>query len=241
MNRIPFILIMTLFILAALPAAAQEVTQEPASELAEVFVDTTVQTAESTVGVLEGFFERLTRVPDSAVMRVLMVIGGVILLIAGWRIYDFIILVAGFLIGAAVASSLVVSDNTLLMVAVPLIGGLIGAALSFIVYRVAVFVIGAYVGVVITNALAAALALAPVSPLVLLVGGLVGGLIFIGLSFELLVLLSALVGAQLLATGLGLELIWVVIFALVGIVVQLILTRTTRYEFRRRPQRFVRT
>ncbi len=243
MNTTKWIVITLLMLLMVImPAAAQDTTQEPASDLAEAVVDTTVQTAETTVNSLEGFFDRLTRLPDSPVMRVLMVIGGVILLLAGWRIYDFIIIVAGFLIGASVASSLIATENTLLMVAIPLIGGLIGAGLSFIVYNAAVFIIGAYIGVVITNAIAIALSLTPLSPLILLVGGVIGGIIFIGLSFELLVLLSAVAGAQLLAAGLGLGLLWVVIFALVGIVIQLALTRATNYEFRRRPQRrLVRT
>jgi len=234
--------ILALLLLAtfAIPAAAQDVTQEPADDIAETVVDVTVQTAESTAGVLEGFFERLTTPPDSAVMRILMVVGGVILLVAGWRIYDFIILIAGFLIGASVASSMIVTDNELLMVALPLIGGLIGAALSVFVYNAAVFVIGAYVGVIVTSALASALSLAPVSPLVLLIGGLIGGLIFIGLSFELLVLLSALAGAQLLATGLGLGLVWVIVFAVIGVVLQLGLIRVSNYEFRRRPARVYR-
>ena len=43
---------------------------------------------------------------------------------------------------ASIAASLVATDNQLLMIALPLIGGLIGAALSVFVYHVAVFVIG---------------------------------------------------------------------------------------------------
>lgn len=244
MNKFVGILFIVLLLAFVIPATAQEVaTPQPtadAADVADAVVDATVQTAQTTVGTLEGFFNRLTSVPDSAVMRILMIVGGVILLVAGWRIYDFIILIAGFLIGASVAASLVSTDNTLLMVALPLVGGLIGAALSVMLYSVAVFIIGAYVGVVITSAVAAALSLTPVSSLVLLIGGLVGGLIFLGLSFELLVLLSALAGAQLLASGLGLGLVWVIVFAVVGIVAQLGLIRMSNYEFRRRPTRVYR-
>jgi hypothetical protein len=62
----------------------------------------------------------------------------------------------------------------------------------------------------------------------------IGGAVLIGLSFELLVVLSALVGAQMLTRGLGLDAIWTLIFAAVGIIVQIGLVRAYKYDFRRR-------
>lgn len=176
----------------------------------------------------------MTQAPKSELGRILLVVGGVLLLIAGWRIYDFIIVVAGFLIGALIAGSLVTTDNTFISLGVFLVGGLIGALLSAILYYVAVFMIGAYLGISLTGALANALSLAPVSPLALLVGGLIGGLVLIGLSFEFLVLVSALVGAQMLTLGFGLNVVWTLIFAVVGVIVQLGLLRVYHYDFRRR-------
>ena len=73
--------------------------------------------------------------------------------------------------------------------------------------------------------------------LILLIGAVVGGLLLIGLSFEFLVLLSSLVGAQMLALGLGLPLIWTLIFAIIGMIVQFMLMRRFNYSFRRRPRR----
>jgi hypothetical protein len=231
------------------PVAAQTVaTPQPivptlnADTTAQQIINTATTTTQNTVDTIEGFFERLTRTPESTALRVLMVIGGVILLFAGWRIYDFIIIIAGFLIGASIAASLVASSSTLVMLLVILIGGFIGAALSVVVYQIAVFLIGLYIGVLLTQGIATALALTPVSPIVLLIGGIIGGVIAIGLSFELLVLLSALAGAQMLTTALGLSLIWTIIFVIAGVVVQLGLIRALKYDFRRhrRPYSYYR-
>lgn len=232
-------LMVALLLIVPLAAIAQEAT--PALETA---VETVTEAATSAVTAASDTFDdlltRITAAPQSDVARVLLIVGGVLLLVLGWRIYNFIIIVAGFLIGASVASSLVANESALIVIVALIVGGLIGAALSAVFYLVAVFLIGAYLGIALTNAAAAALGLAPVSALILIVAAVVGGLVLIGLSFELLVVIAAVVGAQMLTLGLGLDGLWVLIFAAVGIVVQLILMRTSRISFRRayRPRSF---
>jgi hypothetical protein len=226
----------TSFVMAQV-AAPTSVPADAVEQTAGDIVEFTTQTAEATANTLEGFINRLIQTPKSDVARVLLIIGGVLLLVAGWRIYDFVTLIAGFLIGAMIALSLVVTDNTLITVAAILIGGLIGAALGYFLYYIAVFLIGAYIGVVVTSGLAFQFSLGPVNPVVLLIGALLGGLLLIGLSFQFLILLSALVGAQMLALGLGLAPIWTLILAAVGIVVQLALARAYNYDWRRSPRR----
>jgi hypothetical protein len=209
-------------------------TPIPAEEVAEDIVDATVVTAEGTADLFQGFLNRLTQTPRSDAMRVLLILGGVILLVIGWRVYDFIVLIAGFVVGATVAASLVTTDNAVIEIAAIIIGGVLGAAIGAFLYGIAVFLIGAYLGIVLTNGLAALLSLGPVSPLVLLIGGLIGGLILLGLSFEFLVIISSLVGAQMLSLGLGLDATWTLIFAVIGVILQLGLMRAYRYDFRRR-------
>lgn len=204
----------------------------PSEDLAEGLVDATVQTAEGTVGFLEGFLNRLTQTPQSEIVRVLLVVGGVLLLVFGWRVYDFIVVIAGFLIGASVAMALVTSTSTMITLAAFLLGGLLGAVLSVFLYYIAVFLIGAYIGIVLTSALASALSLTPISPFVLLIGGLIGALVLLGMAFEFLLLLSALVGAQMLSLGLGLGFTWTLIFAIAGVIIQLVSMRMMRYDYR---------
>jgi hypothetical protein len=215
-------------------ALAQDLTPLPDADTAGEIVDLTIQAAEGTATTMQNWVDRLLAAPQSDAMRVLFVLGGILLLVAGWRVYDYIVVIAGFLIGASIGASLVTTESSLIVVAAMLIGGMLGAALGFFLYYAAVFVIGAYIGVILTNALALALSTTPVSPLVLLIGGLIGGMILIGLSFEFLVVLSSIVGAQMLVRGLGLDSLWILIFAVMGVVLQFTLMRTYKYDFRRR-------
>lgn len=231
-------LLFTLLLTATAVLAQETPPPAPNGEVDDVaagIVDLTVEAAESTAITLDNFLDRLVTVPQSPLMQILFIIGGIILLVAGWRVYDFIVVIAGFLIGASIGISLVgPTENTLLLVAALLIGGLIGAVLGIFLYYVAVFVIGAYIGILITGALASALTVTPVSPVVLLIGGLIGGLVLIGLSFEFLVLLSSLVGAQLITLALGLNPLWTLVLAVIGVIIQLVLVRSFNYDFRRR-------
>jgi hypothetical protein len=161
----------------------------------------------------------------------LLVVGGVILLAGGWRVYDYIVVIAGFLIGAAIALSLVTSESTLITIAAILTGGLIGAFLAIYAFALGVFLIGAYVGIVLTGALAGEL-----SPLILLLGGIIGGLLLLRLSFHFLVVVSSVVGAQMLTLGLALEPIWTIILAIGGIILQMYLIRYNNHSYRRRPK-----
>jgi hypothetical protein len=219
-------------------AVPTTVPDNAVEETASDLVDLTTKTAQVTANTLEGFIDRLIQTPKSDLARVLLIMGGVVLLFAGWRIYDFITLLAGFLIGALVALSLLNTDNTLITIAAILVGGLVGAALGYFVYVFAIFLIGAYLGVVVASGLAFQLSLGPINPIVLLIAALLGGLILTGLSFQFLILLSALVGAQMLTLGFGLSPLWTLVLAAIGIIAQLALARYYNFEFRR-PRRYV--
>jgi hypothetical protein len=222
---------------------AQEATpvdplNDPAAEeIAQDLVEVTTEAAEATATTAQTFLDRLVQVPQSDIARIMLIMGGIVLLLAGWRVYEFIILIAGFMIGAAVAVSLVVTESILVNIAIMLIGGLIGAALSAFIYPVAVFLIGAWVGIALTGGLATALAITPVSSLALLLGGLIGGIVLVALSFQFLILLSALVGAQMLTLSLGLAAVWTIILTVIGVIVQLGLVRALKYDYPRHPRR----
>jgi hypothetical protein len=193
--------------------------------------------AETTTNIAQGILARIAQIPESEVARGLLVLGGILLLLAGWLVYEFIIVLSGFFVGAAVALSLVPDANTLTVILLIIVGGLIGAVLSGLFYFVAVFLIGGYVGLVLTNTLVVALTNTLASDLVLIIGFVLGGVILLMFSFELLIVISSVVGAQMIARGLGLGVEWVFILALVGIVLQAVATRTQGYTMRRAPER----
>jgi hypothetical protein len=205
------------------------------NQAAQGAVDVTESAAKATATTVSDFITRLVQRPQSEALRVLFIIGGLVLLLGGWRIYEFIILIAGFLIGASFASALVQDQGTTITIAAILVGGLIGAALSIFVYYLAVFLIGGYIGIVLTEGLASVLSLAPVSPIVLFIAAVLGGIVLVGLSFELLVLLAVVVGAQMISLGLGLGIEWTIVFVIIGVIVQLVAVRSVGYPIRRRP------
>jgi hypothetical protein len=213
----------------------------PSEELAGGLVNTTESVTEGISQRASTILDRVLVTPRSAIIRALLIVGGLLLLVAGWRIYDYIIVIAGIVIGATVALSLVTTTDTLVNIGAMVIGGLIGALVGVFLYYVAVFFVGAYFGIVLTGAIVDALSTTEPSSVVLLIGGILGGLILLGLSFEFLVLISALVGAQMLALGLGLSAIWTLVFAIIGVIVQLMMMRRFNYAFRRRPRRLLLT
>lgn len=209
-------------------------TEDPA---AESLVETAQGAADAITGTAANLWDQIVQTPQSDIARVVLLIGGIILLVAGWLVYEWIILIAGFFIGGAVALGLVDNPDALVAFVAFLIGGVIGAALGALLYYIAVFLIGGYVGIAITQAIAAALSLTPVSLIAVIVGFVVGGIVLVFLSMELLIIFSAIVGAQLIALALDLGVEWVLLIALVGIVIQFVAARARGVNFRRPPAR----
>lgn len=213
------------------------ITGNDVSQVADEAVKATEDFTQTTGTHIEQFLQRLVQPPSSQLARVIFVLLGVILLVFGWRIYNFIVILAGAWVGASFASAAVVTNSVLLEVAAILIGGFLGMILAVFLYFIAVFIIGMYVGAILTTALAAAFSLTPISPLVLLIGAIIGGFVLVALSAELVIFISALVGAQMLTTGLGLDREWMLLFTILGIVIQIAATRYYSIDLRRPPRR----
>jgi hypothetical protein len=206
---------------------------------AENVVGLSEDIARTTVGTLTDILEQILVAPRSQAARILLVLGGVLLLLAGWRIYEFVIIIAGILIGASIGSAVFADSDQFLQIIGFVLGGFLGAVLAALLYYVAVFFIGAYVGVVLTAAIAASLGYEQLHPLIILLAAIIGGVILLGLSSELLIFLAALVGAQMVTLGLGLEPLWMwtLLLTLLGIILQVMLARSAGYDIRRPPRR----
>lgn len=213
------------------------VTGNDVSQVAEDAVEATENFTETTGTQIEAFLQRLVQPPSSQIARILFIVAGTILLVFGWRIYNFIVILAGAWVGASLASAAVVTNSALIEIATILIGGLLGAFLAMFLYFIAVFIIGMYVGAILTTSIASLLGLTPISPILLLVGAIIGGFILVALSAELVIFISALVGAQMLTSGLGLNREWMLIFTLLGIIIQIAATRFYSIDLRRSPRR----
>lgn len=225
-------------------ALAQEpppptLTPAPGSTLEQTArdaVDITEDIAQATARTLQDFLDQITITPESDALRLLLIVAGALLLVAGWRISQFIIIITGMAVGAILAVTLVGEAEGIMPLVALIIGGLLGAGLAALLYTVAVFFIGAYIGLVLVNAAASVLGVDQVSAVALLIGAAIGGVLLLGLSFQLLVLLSAVVGAQMLTQGLDLASEWTLLLAIGGILIQLIAIRTFHIDIRRRPR-----
>ena len=84
---------------------------------------------------------------------ILLLIGGVIACFAGYRLFRFVLAIAGFILGAFMASSVFGASSTGPMVAAAIIGGLIGAMVMIGAYFLGVALVGAGLGAAAANIL----------------------------------------------------------------------------------------
>jgi hypothetical protein len=182
-------------------------------------------------------WERIQAASQFSIMRLILIIGGATLILIGWRIYNFVIILAGAITGAIIALAILGDENLILSIIAMGIGAVIGGFLAALLYYVAVFLIGAYIGAILTAQVISSLALSIDLTLAMIFGAIMGGLILLGLSFELLVILSSIVGAQMLSLGLGLGVGWTIGFMLFGMFWQIMIARATGYKIRRSPSR----
>lgn len=206
-------------------------------EAASDVVGLSEEIALSTAGTVSNILEQILVSPQNQMARYVLIAGGILLMLAGWRIYEFVIIISGILIGATLGSAIFANSDPVMQVAGFVIGGFLGAVLSALLYYVAVFFIGAYVGVILAASIATTLGYEQVHPILLIFAALVGGVILLGLSFQLLIFLAALVGGQMLALGLGLGPAWTLLFTIVGVLIQIMMARQAGYDIRRPPRR----
>jgi hypothetical protein len=161
-------------------------------------------------------------------LRILYILIGILLLVAGWRLVDYIVAVAGFIVGASLGVSLLGNGNEVMALVGLVAGGLIGAVLALALQYVAIFAIGAYIGAILTAQIWALVSAAVLPTAVLIVGAIIGGVIVLALSFQFMVLVSAAVGAVLIGQVLALGPVWIFVLFILGVIVQVALASATR-------------
>ncbi len=154
------------------------------------------------------------------VVRAAMILSGLVLLIAGWKIYRFLIAAPGLILGALIGARFGASEGTIVALIGLLIGAGLGSLLALIAHDVTVFGIGAYLGA------ALALELTGWQPtLMIILGGLIGGALMVALYYSLLGAVTAALGAMLIGAALGASPLVIALLAGVGLLVQYNLAR----------------
>jgi hypothetical protein len=158
--------------------------------------------------------------------RVLGIVVGLVLLVAGRKVFWLAVGALGFLAGMAAMQHWGGSLSPTAHLVVAIAAGLIGMLLAIVLQKVAVALAGFFLGVVLTAAVLPALgvALGPWNGLALAAGGLVVAVLALGLFSLAIVVLTAGAGASLLADAIAPPAPWpfilLVVLWIVGVVVQ---------------------
>ncbi|HEX2454913.1 MAG TPA: DUF4203 domain-containing protein [Vicinamibacterales bacterium] len=130
----------------------------------------------------------------------LLVVGGLLSCFAGYRIFRIVLGIYGFILGALLASSAMGTDQTLWMIVAAVVGGLVGALILIAAYFVGVALIGAGIGALVANVVAASLGREP-HIFVLILLAVVGALAALALQRYVIIVSTAFGGAWTAIVG----------------------------------------
>lgn len=131
---------------------------------------------------------------------VILLVGGLLACFAGYRIFRIVLGIYGFIGGALLASNIVGTENTMLMIGAAILGGLIGALILIAAYFIGVALIGAALGAVLANLLWAATGGEPHIAIVIVMA-IVGALAALALQRYVIIIATAFGGAQTVVVG----------------------------------------
>jgi len=82
---------------------------------------------------------------------ILLVIGGALSCVAGYRLFKVVLGIYGFILGAMLASSTMGATNTTGMILAALAGGLVGALILMFAYFIGIALVGAGLGALVAH------------------------------------------------------------------------------------------
>jgi hypothetical protein len=92
---------------------------------------------------------------------VILLLGGLLSCVAGYRVFRFVLGFFGFVLGALIASSAMGTEQGFWMIVAAIVGGLVGALILVAAYFVGVALIGAGIGALVVNVIWATLGREP--------------------------------------------------------------------------------
>jgi hypothetical protein len=157
-------------------------------------------------------------------LRFILVIVGLLYLLAGYKIHQFVIQITGFIFGGIIGSVLGagLADNLEGFYAVLgfLICGTLGAAIALFLAGLGIFVVGAIVGAATGGLVHLLVFRSDPDGVVYIIWGIIGGIVFTLLYRFWITGITAILGAIMVGVGTNANPIWWVIFFLIGFAVQ---------------------
>jgi hypothetical protein len=151
---------------------------------------------------------------------------GALILFFGRKLFWLCVAAVGFAAGVELAPRLVQEPSPLLALTFALVLGLIGALLAVFLQKVAIAIAGFFAGGKLATAIAAAFFVheAQYFGITFLIGGIIGALLMLMLFDWALIFLSAIVGAHLIQSAVGLPPVGAgilfIALVLIGVLVQ---------------------
>jgi hypothetical protein len=133
---------------------------------------------------------------------VLIVAGGAMACLAGYRLFRIVLAIYGFVLGAVIASSIVGVTNTIGMLAAALGGGLIGALTLVFAYFAGIALVGAALGALLTHGLWTQFGVGDPPALLIVGASIAGALAAMFLQRYVIVVGTAFGGAWTIVVGL---------------------------------------
>jgi hypothetical protein len=132
---------------------------------------------------------------------VVLVVSGVLACFAGYKLFRVVLAVYGFILGAAIASSVMGPGEQTAMIVGAVVGGLAGALLLNLAYFVGVALIGAAAGAFLLHAIWARFATGDPHVGIVVVCAVLGALVATNLQRWVIILATAFGGAWTLIVG----------------------------------------
>lgn len=131
---------------------------------------------------------------------IVLLLGGTVACFFGYRMFRLVLAIAGFILGAAIASSVFGASDTGPMVIAATVGGLLGAGILVAAYFVGVALFGAGLGVLIVNLVFSASGREP-HFLVIVFGAVAGAVISMYLQRYVIIISTGFGGAWTMIVG----------------------------------------
>ena len=161
------------------------------------------------------------------ISALLTLVLGIVLLLFGRRAFWIFVAVAGFIAGLTLATQYLSGQSELVILLIAIVAGVIGAVLAIMLEWLAILIAGFLAGGFLATTLAVSLGMATTSGnwVVYIIGGIIGLILVAALFDWAIIILSVLLGADLIMSGLKIPsstYYWVifVVLIIVGIVVQ---------------------
>jgi uncharacterized protein DUF4203 len=129
-----------------------------------------------------------------------LTIAGLLACFAGYRLFRLVLTVYGFILGAAMASSVMGTSSSVGMVVAAIVGGLVGALIMFAAYLVGVALVGAALGALVAHIIWSFVGTDP-HPLVVVAFSILGAIGAMAVQRHVIIVATALGGAWTLIVG----------------------------------------